>query len=102
MQNRQIALVAALVFMAYLYFVFYFVFLKRATTKLGHESYAKFKCGPVVSTPLDTASCPSCRCTYGRALLLALPDPTQPFGLKQRRTDTIEKNLPPVYFLWDM
>lgn len=67
-QNRQIALVAALVFMAYLYFVFYFVFLNRATTKLAHESYAKFKCAPVaLITPLILFSFPAMRMRQGYA-----------------------------------
>ena len=42
-QHTQIALVAALVALAYLYFIMYFVFMKRATSRLGHESYAKYK-----------------------------------------------------------
>ena len=42
-QHTQIALVATLVALAYLYFIMYFVFMKRATSRLGHESYAKYK-----------------------------------------------------------
>ncbi len=49
MQNRQIALVASLVFLAYVYFLAYFVFVRRATSKLAHESYAKYKCVSAVS-----------------------------------------------------
>jgi len=42
-QTTQIALVATMVFMAYLYFAMYFIFLNRATSKLAHECYAKYK-----------------------------------------------------------
>ena len=42
-QNTQIALVASLVFLAYLYFIMYWIFIRRATSKLALESYAKYK-----------------------------------------------------------
>ena len=42
-QRTQLALVAALVALAYLYFIMYFVYMKRAKNRLGHESYAKYK-----------------------------------------------------------
>ena len=42
-QNTQIALVTSLVFLAYLYFIFYFFNIRRANRMLANESYAKYK-----------------------------------------------------------
>ena len=42
-QNTQIALVTSLVFLAYLYFAFYFFNIRRANRMLANESYAKYK-----------------------------------------------------------
>ena len=42
-QGTQIALVTSLIFLAYVYFLFYFIYIRRATKMLANESYAKYK-----------------------------------------------------------
>lgn len=42
-QGTQIGLVTSLIFLAYLYFLFYYIYIRRATRMLANESYAKYK-----------------------------------------------------------
>lgn len=51
-QNTQIALVTSLIFLAYLYFAFYFFNIRRANRMLANESYAKYKQASIHFLPI--------------------------------------------------
>ena len=77
-QNTQIALVTSLVFLAYLYFVFYFFNIRRANRMLANESYAKYKQATTQNLPLHHS--PVCfrsarACTF---MVLMLQPPHRP------------------------
>lgn len=48
-----------MIILAYIYFIFYFIFIRKAKKELGQESYAKYKC---VSPVLPTLVCPVSLC----------------------------------------
>ena len=59
-QNTQIALVTSLVFLAYLYFAFYFFNIRRANKMLANESYAKYKQASICHQSIYHSPCLHC------------------------------------------